>query len=643
MPRLTLLLRKYTVNNPQDMIDRKTCRQFLELLFGHELIEDFYLNIFLIHPTELRVEGDRSQGMKTQANFFKVTDTDSIIDFVFKVRDEWQVYVGINVFKEKIEKGRGKLSDIAAVTSFFADVDVENTMRQSKKKYAKSKAQAQTIIEQVGLKPSIILDSGYGLQGYWIFKEPWVIENVIERTELHTKSKAWGQTVNSVAKMHGAQVDPANDITRVFRLPGTYNLKDPEDPKPVKFIVQPKDEVVTYLLEDFDLYYVEVDLKVPINHKEIGEIPPVIPNKHFSEADLELMKACCETKAGLAATWAGKNKSLEDQSASSYDLSLASHLVDLEMEPQFIASAMYTLRQRMGWNTDKIVSRRDYVQRTIATAMRNDASVRAVVAINRQELKIQRSTPADIMRVAQEANDGDEQAGVEAMANAKQEAIDFLSAALEVKIIRFIKMGTVDATYFMEMQHLGKTISCEIGEATAMNTCTKIRRRIFEATNYWIREIKGASWRAVANTIGSVLDLEENYDGEPIEFIGGVILEMFSGEHGIGKGENWIEAVKSHAPFMNEDKIGVYGPTLLRFIHQYYDGRMTRKDLGKLLRSAGFRSQKIDKRDDDDGRVQATYWLGPINILGNLAKEMREKKDETSEVADDVKQRASGD
>ena len=43
-------------------------------------------------------------------------------------------------------------------------------------------------------------------------------------------------TIQAVAKLHGWDVDSTFDLARVLRLPGTYNRKVPDDPKPVEII-----------------------------------------------------------------------------------------------------------------------------------------------------------------------------------------------------------------------------------------------------------------------------------------------------------------------------------------------------------------------------------------------------------------------
>lgn len=626
--------------NPQDAIDKKQCESFFELLFQHDVIENMYFIILLIHPTEMREDGN---GFITKTAGFKPENITKAVDYCMQHRSEWNVFVGVNPMSRMPEYGRGKILDVGAITSFFADVDVANPLRNDKKVYARDMETAQKIIEDVGLKPTLILNSGYGLQGYWILKEPWEIEDSSERTELHTKSKAWGATVNSVAEMHKSQIDAANDITRVLRVPGTYNLKDPKNPQPVRAwagydLIQDKGRRL-YTLDDFEPYYVAVDLKVPLDHKRIGQVAPVIPEKVFTKEEEELMDAMVNTSPTLRLTWAGNNPNLDDQSPSAYDLSLATCLYDLNAEPQFIANAMFTLRSKMGWNTDKVLNRRDYVQRTIAKAMFRTASQNAIAKISRGDLKIQQGVEV-IKKNAMEANDGDEAAGMDAVTDARQEAIDTLSAALEIKIIKFIQMGIEDGNFFMEVEHWGKLYRINLGTISSLATPRKMRQRIYEVTHYYIRDYKAAPWRAILNTIGSVVEIEENYDSEPTSFIINIVQEMLDRNGGIGDEETWVDAVEERLPFIRGDEIGIHGPSVHRHIKIYHDNTTKKAAVDAMLRAAGFRSGPVDTKKADGTRVQAHYWKASIDSV-NL-KVPENTIDEFSSV-EDYKQQASGD
>jgi len=89
------------------------------------------------------------------------------------------------------------------------------------------------------ISPSVVVDSGHGLQALWFLKEPVEILNP-EEIEAYLKGLA-----------KALDGDPAvSDIARIFRLPGSFNVKDPLTPLPVKVrMFSPRER---YELSDFN-------------------------------------------------------------------------------------------------------------------------------------------------------------------------------------------------------------------------------------------------------------------------------------------------------------------------------------------------------------------------------------------------------
>lgn len=76
--------------------------------------------------------------------------------------------------------------------------------------------------------PSVIVDSGGGVHGYWLLKETWVLDSDDARQAAELVQRAWVQQVIGA--------DPSvHDLVRILRVPGTRNFKyDP--PPPVQFL-----------------------------------------------------------------------------------------------------------------------------------------------------------------------------------------------------------------------------------------------------------------------------------------------------------------------------------------------------------------------------------------------------------------------
>lgn len=137
-----------------------------------------------------------------------------------KDTDVWFAYHLFNTSKRKKEFSLG-------ANGFAIDLDVgadEHKYSSKKEAYADLRRWCQT---QRVPRPTIV-DSGNGIHAYWLCDE------FIEKDD-------WGQIARSIKSsltLGNVKQDPAvtADSARVMRVPGTFNHKDPSNPKPVKVL-----------------------------------------------------------------------------------------------------------------------------------------------------------------------------------------------------------------------------------------------------------------------------------------------------------------------------------------------------------------------------------------------------------------------
>ncbi len=122
--------------------------------------------------------------------------------------------------------GRGKNSDVSHFTALWTDLDFhgqEGPVREKLKEVLET-------FDSLKLKPSITADSGHGIHLYWLLDKIYPVDEA--RPYCVGLQKEF-----SVCDVGDAGSDPINDPSRVLRLPGTDNWKDPSNPKPC-FIVE---------------------------------------------------------------------------------------------------------------------------------------------------------------------------------------------------------------------------------------------------------------------------------------------------------------------------------------------------------------------------------------------------------------------
>ena len=190
------------------VIDKLQIKTFLEVLYPAGI------NKFL----EFRAIGKekKSVGIIWLQSF---KNLDNVIQDIGKYQQDGKnIYVGINARNKK----RGRAENIKFVNCLWIDLDGDRDTSSAN-------------LNNFTPKPSIVVDSGNGLHAYWIFKEPQPVSDIIS------------SLLRALA--HLLDGDSVYDYSRVMRLPGTFNLKDPINPKLCKVIKNENN--LRYTLADF--------------------------------------------------------------------------------------------------------------------------------------------------------------------------------------------------------------------------------------------------------------------------------------------------------------------------------------------------------------------------------------------------------
>ena len=175
--------------------------------FNKNMGKDFLQNLYQNCNSgylEMRLINDNSSKQK----FFKLENggTDSAVNFAENYVGQYHIFFGIQPRSAK--KGTDKA--VEKLVSFWIDLDAKD--------HNNSKKQARKSLEEFNLKPSLLVDSGNGFHAYWILKDPWFINTEDDRDEITKISK-------SIHKITGG--DSTFNVSRILRLPGTPNIKDP--------------------------------------------------------------------------------------------------------------------------------------------------------------------------------------------------------------------------------------------------------------------------------------------------------------------------------------------------------------------------------------------------------------------------------
>jgi putative DNA primase/helicase len=266
------------------------------------------------------------------------------------------VYVGVGLRdKDYGPNLRGGRDTIVAIPGVCLDIDIQHEVH-TKPKLAPSQEAAMKLIEEMGPPPAIVIHTGHGLQAWWLFPEPLILDTPAERHGAEELAKAWNSTARTRAHQLGLDVDQVGDLARVMRPPGTWNRK--AAPCPVKVLVFDNDrryqpsELERFLLLESSVQRPDslgIDSKVTLN---LSAEPP-----------FDKFVALLRDEPRFQQSWDHTRKDLKDKSLSGYDMSLARFAYLNGWTAQEIVNLIIAHRRKYG--DDVKLLRKDYLARIL--------------------------------------------------------------------------------------------------------------------------------------------------------------------------------------------------------------------------------------------------------------------------------------
>jgi len=214
--------------NPQNMIIdkqqyQKTASQFFNILFAESLKKN-------CGEISIEVPNERKSMDQTYHN-----NVPSAVNDAYKLCQQGlDVYVGVN----PRVGSRSQKSNIHWIAAFHAEIDYGTTGHKKESEYDNYE-DALAGIMAYEIQPTVINHSGGGFHCYWVLNDPpkiseisiKAIENVNKALTVKLKGDVGTQNIN-----------------RVLRVPGTFNFKIPQNPRPVTVIIDsgPKYDLNTF-------------------------------------------------------------------------------------------------------------------------------------------------------------------------------------------------------------------------------------------------------------------------------------------------------------------------------------------------------------------------------------------------------------
>lgn len=135
--------------------------------------------------------------------WFKVSEIEKASITARKYGTKTNTFFGVGLRKNILKNGfRGSERDILCITTLYADIDVKSEAH-AQISLPSSVDEAINFLHSLKVKPSIIVNSGNGIHGYWLLDKPFIIETEEDRKHMSSIFKGFGKYVNSEAKKYG--------------------------------------------------------------------------------------------------------------------------------------------------------------------------------------------------------------------------------------------------------------------------------------------------------------------------------------------------------------------------------------------------------------------------------------------------------
>jgi hypothetical protein len=348
--------------------------QFLTELFGNKP-DGVYFNIWT--------------APNNKSKFFK--DIDKAVRYIDKIKDkDYEIYIQTGMTAGNLGLyRRGKKKEIIGLPGFYMDIDIAGDNHE-KTNLPPTITDAVALIKGHGIEPTLIVKSGHGIHAWWLFKEVLLFDDEGEQNEAEMINRRLQATIKTRAEEKGWELDSTFDRTRLLRIVGTYNRKDPDNPILVELYENTK---VRYGdIADFDDYVIAEDKlqkASAVDEKLLAAIADnleVSPNAAILD---DKFQALIEIEPKVAETFEGQRKDFKKNSPSEHTLSLTDQAVKAGWGDQEICDLIVAFYQHNANNLNfpnidplKPVKRPGYVVSTIAKARSSNPNVDGKISIN---------------------------------------------------------------------------------------------------------------------------------------------------------------------------------------------------------------------------------------------------------------------
>jgi hypothetical protein len=262
-----------------------------------------------------------------KSRFFK--DIDKAAGYIDKIVDkDFDIYIQTGMTGQNLgSKRRGKKKEIIGLPGFYMDIDVAGSAHENKNLPPTVDAAIKLVMGH-GIDPTLIVNSGHGVHAWWLFKEALIFDGEKENNKAEMMNRRLQETIKQRAKENGWELDATFDRTRLLRIVGTYNRKEPDCPILVQLI---ENTGVRYSgiddFEDFIIAEDQLQKTSTVDEKQIASIADDLEIDPCSVVPDEKLYELVEIDPKVAVTYDGQREDFKKNTPSEHALSLANKAV----------------------------------------------------------------------------------------------------------------------------------------------------------------------------------------------------------------------------------------------------------------------------------------------------------------------------
>ena len=267
-----------------------------------------------------------------------------------QLRPGYNAYTGMSLpptnfpcrYNRRVPAGKA-----AAIPGLWADLDIASTDEavHRKKELPPDVETVLDLLNSLPVRPTLIINSGNGLQAYWLFDQPWHFNSPSERQQAAALAVAWHRMALANWQSRGWQLDATHDLARVMRLPGSWNQKN-DPPRPVQILERDGPRLRREAAETFV--------------RDLGPAPAADGRKQpgktggdtildpGAEPPMEKLQWMVSGNPMFRDSWLRNRPDLSAKSPSEYDFSLASLAIAHGWDDQEIMAMLIAWRRLHG-------------------------------------------------------------------------------------------------------------------------------------------------------------------------------------------------------------------------------------------------------------------------------------------------------